>query len=124
METVVTITPNPTIDIYTTVEQVVPIQKLRCAAARRDPGGGGINVARVVRRLGGEVAAIYPANLLRRLVDREGVRSFAISVAEETREDFTVLDEKSRNQYRFVLPGSVLSEAEWAACLGTLETME
>ena len=28
----------------------MPVHKLRCSAARRDPGGGGINVARVVRR--------------------------------------------------------------------------
>jgi 6-phosphofructokinase 2 len=129
MESVVTITPNPAIDICTAVEKVVPIRKLRCAAVRRDAGGGGINVARVVRRLGGDVAAIYPAggmtgNLLRRLVEREGVRSVAITVAEETREDFTVLDEKSGNQYRFVLPGSTLSEAEWTACLSSLDRME
>jgi 6-phosphofructokinase 2 len=129
MQTVITITPNPAIDICTAVAEVVPIRKLRCAAARRDPGGGGINVARVVQRLGGDVGAIYPAGgmtgkLLQRLVEREGVRSFAISVAEETREDFTVVDEKSGNQYRFVLPGPSVSEAEWTACLSTLEMME
>ena len=61
METAVTLTPNPAIDISTAVDEVLPIRKLRCEAARRDPGGGGINVARVVRRLGGEVSAIYPA---------------------------------------------------------------
>src|SRR6476659_38013 len=97
MEIVVTLTPNPAIDISTAVDWVLPIRKLRCTAARRDPGGGGINVARVVRRFGGEVAAIYPAGsstgkLLQQLVDREGVRSVAISVREETREDFTVLE--------------------------------
>jgi 6-phosphofructokinase 2 len=89
MECAVTLTPNPAIDISTAVEEVLPIRKLRCAAARRDPGGGGINVARVVRRFGGEVAAIYPAGgstgkLLQQLVDREGARSIAINVAEET----------------------------------------
>lgn len=129
METVVTITPNPAIDIYTTVEEMAPIRKLRCTAPRRDAGGGGINVARVVRRFGSEVTAIYPAGgatgkLLRSLVEREGVRSLAIPVTEETREDFTVLDHKTANQYRFVLPGSPLSEQEWTACLGALEGME
>lgn len=129
MESLVTITPNPAIDICTAAEEVIPIRKLRCTTARRDAGGGGINVARVVRRLGSEVAAIYPAGgaigkLLRCLVEREGVRSFAIAVAEETREDFTVLDQKSGHQYRFVLPGAALSEKEWSACLSTLEAME
>ena len=47
------------------------------------------------------VSAIYPAGgatgeLLRRLVEREDVRSLAIPVAEETREDFTVLDRQER----------------------------
>lgn len=128
MEMIVTLTPNPAIDISTSVGEIVPIRKLRCAEARRDPGGGGINVARVVRRLGGAVSAIYPAGgatgeLLRRLVERERVQGAAIPVVEETREDFTVLDRKSGKQYRFVLPGSPLSEAEWRACLNALEAM-
>src|SRR5262245_8191859 len=129
MESIVTITPNPAIDIYTVVKEVVPIQKLRCSAARRDAGGGGINVARVVRRYGREVAAVYPAggttgDLLRRLVEGEGVRNLAITVSEETREDITVLDQKSKTHYRFVLPGSPLSEKEWSACLSTLAEIE
>ena len=61
MTAIVTITPNPAVDLSTTVERIVPVHKLRGTSQRRDPGGGGINVARVVMRLGGEVRAIYPA---------------------------------------------------------------
>jgi 6-phosphofructokinase 2 len=129
MALIVTLTPNPAIDISTSVDEVVPVRKLRCEAARRDPGGGGINVARVVQRLGAEVTAVYPAGgctgeLLRRLVKREGLQSVAIPVAEETRESFTALDQKSGEQYRFVLPGAPLSEAEWRACLDALEAVD
>lgn len=72
------------------------------------------------------MVAIYPAGgatgkLLQRLVEREGVRSVAIAVAEETREDFTILDKKSGDQYRFVLPGSPLSDEEWKGCISALE---
>jgi 6-phosphofructokinase 2 len=128
MESIVTLTPNPAIDVCTAAEEIAPVRKLRCAAARRDAGGGGINVARVARRMGGEVAAIYSAGgatgvLLESLVRREGVRSLAIAAAEETREDFTVLEQKSGDQYRFVLPGSPLAEPEWQACLDTLAAM-
>jgi len=129
MTSVLTITPNPAIDISTSTEHVVPTQKLRCTAIRRDAGGGGINVARVIRRLGSEVAAIYPAGgsagqLLRRLIERENVRSIVTEVADETREDFTVLDEKSGSQYRFVLPGPTLAEQEWRSCLDALEMLD
>jgi 6-phosphofructokinase 2 len=39
----------------------VPFHKQRCTAERRDPGGGGINVARVMKRFGADVMAMYPA---------------------------------------------------------------
>ena len=124
MPHILTITMNPAIDVSTTVEQVRPTQKLRCAAAQRDPGGGGINVARVVGRLGGDVTALYTAGgavgqLLRRLVDQENIRSVAIPVREETREDFTALETATGDQFRFVLSGPQLSGAEWQSCLDT-----
>jgi 6-phosphofructokinase 2 len=125
---VITLTANPAIDIATTVDRVVPLHKLRCTSARRDPGGGGINVARVVRRLGGEPTAIYPAGgstgqLLRRLVDRQDVSSIVVEIGEETREDFTITEEKSGQQYRFVLPGAPLTATEWSSCLNALTDM-
>ena len=45
-------------DVSTSVEQLIPIHKLPCSSERRDPGGGGINVARVVKRLGADVTAM------------------------------------------------------------------
>lgn len=108
---------------------MTPANKLRCDAGQRDPGGGGINVARVITRLGTPTVAIYPAGgfvgrLLMRLVDEEGIASLAVPVAEETREDFTVFDRSSGEQYRFVLPGPRLARAEWEACLQALADLE
>jgi len=125
MPNVVTITMNPAVDLSTATACVAPVRKLRCGEARRDPGGGGINVARVVRRLGGEATAIYPVGgptgqLLERLVEREGVASIALPIEGDTREDFTVVDQGSGEQYRFVLPGPHLREVEWRACLKAL----
>ena len=48
MHPIVTLTMNPALDIATATDRVVPTHKLRCAAPRYDPGGGGINVARAV----------------------------------------------------------------------------
>ena len=78
MADIVTFTMNPSIDVSLSVERVAPFHKLRCAAERRDPGGGGINVARVMKRFGADVTAMYPiggalGQLLRRLVDQEGI---------------------------------------------------
>ena len=49
---IVTLTINPAIDIFVNVARVEPTRKMRCSAPKRDPGGGGINVARVAHRLG------------------------------------------------------------------------
>ncbi|MFZ2156831.1 MAG: PfkB family carbohydrate kinase, partial [Bradyrhizobium sp.] len=56
---IVTLTINPAVDVSTSVKKMVPFTKMRCAQAQRDPGGGGINVARVLKRLGIEASAIY-----------------------------------------------------------------
>jgi 6-phosphofructokinase 2 len=125
---IVTLTINPAIDIFVNVERVAPTRKLRCSAPKRDPGGGGINVARAAHRLGADVAAIYPiggaiGKLLQRLVEREGIDSVVTPSHVETRENFTAYEEETGAQYRFVLPGSALHRAEWEACLDKLVTL-
>jgi 6-phosphofructokinase 2 len=129
MISVATITPNPAVDVSTSVERIVPTSKLRCTAVRRDPGGGGINVARVIKRLGGEPVAIYPrggatGHALSQLVAREQIASHVCKIAEETREDFSVEETSTGQQYRFVLPGPALNESEWRACLECLDRLE
>lgn len=129
MAEIVALTMNPAIDASTAVDRVVPIHKLRCHGTRRDPGGGGINVARVVHRFGGDVTAVYLAGgslgrLLHELMDGQGVRSAVVPVSNETREDFTVFEESSQQQFRFVLPGPLVSEDEWRACLDALAKIE
>jgi 6-phosphofructokinase 2 len=125
MPKIVTLTPNPAIDLSTAVERVVPSLKLRCAQPRRDPGGGGVNVARVVSRLGGDVEAILPVGgftgeLLRRLLEKEGISGCLIKAEADTREDFSVTESSTGSQYRFVLPGEPLRESEWRECLEAL----
>ena len=44
---IVTLTMNPALDIATSTATVQRTEKLRCSAARYDPGGGGVNVAHV-----------------------------------------------------------------------------
>jgi 6-phosphofructokinase 2 len=125
---IVTLTINPAIDIFVNVGRVEPTRKLRCSPPKRDPGGGGINVARVAHRLGGDVMAIYPiggqiGKLLQRLVEREDIASVVTPSHVETRENFTAYEESTGEQYRFVLPGSPLHRAEWEAVLDRLASL-
>lgn len=129
MTAVVTITTNPAVDLSTSVEKIVPVAKLRGTSQRRDAGGGGINVARVIKRFGGDVSALYPiggvtGDLLRKLLENEGVPSRTSSIVEETREDFFVAEMSTRLPYRFILPGPRLTEDEWRACLELLSAIE
>lgn len=122
---IVTLTINPAVDISTSVKKMLPFTKMRCAEAQRDPGGGGINVARVLNRLGAEATAIYPAGgatgqTLAALVEREAVRSIVIPTSNDTREDITVFDETTREQFRLVFPGALLGEFEWQQCLDAI----
>ena len=122
---IVTLTINPAVDISTSVSKMVPYTKMRCAAPQRDPGGGGINVARVLKRLGFEATAVYPAGgatgqTLTALVEREAVRSIVIPISNDTREDITIFDETSKEQFRLVFPGACLNEFEWQQCLDAI----
>jgi 6-phosphofructokinase 2 len=120
--TIVTVTLNPAVDENTTVQQVVSDHKLRCDAPRYDPGGGGINVARAIVRLGGEALAIYPAggpagSLLGSLLDAENVARDPVPISGWTRRNLNVREESTGRHYRFCMPGPELSEGEWRECL-------
>lgn len=125
---IVTLTLNPAVDTSTTVEQFVPEQKLRCAAPRHDAGGGGINVSKAIRRLGGESLALFTSGrtqglLLQELVEKEGITHQIIGIEGSTRENFIVTETSTNNQYRFGMPGPALTSAEADVCLAALRTL-
>lgn len=129
MTDILTITLNPALDIATSCDSLVPSHKLRCAHAEYFPGGGGINVARVIQRLGGDCQALYLAGgavgqRLQALLAAEHVPSHHMPIADETRESFSVRETRTGREYRFVLPGPQVSAQEWQACLDHLATME
>lgn len=119
---ILTLTVNPALDISTSTAHVVAEHKLRCSVSRLAPGGGGVNVSRVVRRLGGRTLAVYTAggaigDAYCRLLEDDRVPSMVVRIEGSTRESFTVDDTSNRSQYRFVLAGPRLSEDEWRSCL-------
>jgi 6-phosphofructokinase 2 len=122
MHTIATLTLNPALDISTETERVLPTEKLRCGPARFEPGGGGINVARVITVLGGRATAVYPAGgpagaMLKSSLDARGIDQRVVPIAGMTRESISVDESSTGKQFRFVLPGPDLSAAEVSACL-------
>lgn len=128
MKNIVTLTINPALDVSTSVEKVIPDRKMRCSKAGREPGGGGINVSRAIKRLGGQSTAVFPAGgetgqLFQSMLDEEGINNRPISFDETMRESFSVLEESSGHQFRFVTPGPTLKEKIWLQCLIQLSQM-
>jgi 6-phosphofructokinase 2 len=122
VRSIATLTMNPAIDQSTAVPYVLPDQKLRCRTPRYEPGGGGINVARAIRKLGGDALACFPVAgpggaLLKQLLEAEGVRQEPVPVSEWTRENLNVFEEVSGRQFRFCMPGPTLRDEEWGALL-------
>ena len=64
MRPVVTVTVNPTIDAFCRADRLMPVRKVRTRDERYVPGGGGLNVSRVVHELGGTTVAFYVAGQL------------------------------------------------------------
>ncbi|MBS1669157.1 MAG: 1-phosphofructokinase family hexose kinase [Bacteroidetes bacterium] len=129
MHPIVTITFSPCVDKSIIAPFILPDRKIRCESLKSEPGGGGINVARAIKKLGGEALAIFPSGghtgkLLEHLMLRETISHIAIKALKETREDIMVVDIATKNQYRFVMPGAPLSEDEWKTCLKSLEEID
>ena len=129
MAKIITITFNPCIDKSTSVLSIAPDKKLRCANPRFEPGGGGINVARAIKKLGGSAVAIYPSGgypgkFLNELLHKEGIPAHAIETRSHTRENLVVLDETTNLQYRFGMPGPVILEEEWRHCMKVVEKQD
>ena len=129
MGTIVTFTPNPAVDASTAVDRVIAERKLRCSSPRFDPGGGGINVARVIQRLGGDATALFlgggpTGERLRQLLEREGVANRTVHCEQWTRENLTVLEESSGRQFRFGMPGPEVTLGEWDHALALLRQWE
>ena len=126
MTDIITITFNPCIDKSTSVPVLKPDSKLSCTPPVFEPGGGGINVARAIKKLGGKAMAVYPSGgysgkFLNILLAQENIPELNIETKQHTRENMIVLDKATNQQYRFGMPGQYLSKDEWQQCLQTIE---
>lgn len=121
-----TLTLNPAIDKSTSVQRIMPENKMRCSVPKYEPGGGGINVSRAIKKLGGESTAIYTkggatGEILNKLLDKEKILQHTIITESHTRENFIVVESISNNQYRFGMPGQDISKSEAEEILNLLK---
>lgn len=117
MPPILTLTVNPTVDICYEVDRLAGIGKTRARVRHVAAGGGGINVARGLSRLGGRATAVHTAGRevgrrLNRLLDEEGVDHLALGIAGETREAFVLFETETRRSYHIVPPGPRLDDGE------------
>jgi 6-phosphofructokinase 2 len=122
---VVTLTVNPAVDLSAQAASVQPGHKIRTFDERYDPGGGGINVARVVCELGGEALALFASGgvtgrFVEEMLTQEKVPWQAIAVKGASRISVTVHDQSNGQEYRFVPRGPTLGASD---CIEILETL-
>lgn len=125
---IVTLTLNPALDKSTYIDKLQPEKKLRCEEPNYEPGGGGINVSRAIKILGGESLAIYAAggpagNKIKELLDDEKIDQDFIQIKNPTRENLMVTENLTGNQFRFGMPGSEIAKDELQKCLDRLNEL-
>ncbi|HET6161026.1 MAG TPA: 1-phosphofructokinase family hexose kinase [Dongiaceae bacterium] len=128
MQKILTVALNPALDLSTSVPRMLANRKLRCAGALLEPGGGGVNVSRVIRRFGGRSTAFVAlggptGRTLRELMEREGLDVAEFPIAGATRQNVTVDETAHHLQYRLVLQGPRWSGKEVKAALAEIERL-
>lgn len=117
MSQIVTFTLNPTIDKNSSVDHVKAEDKLYCDQPSFEPGGGGINVSRAIKKLGGDSLLLYTAGgftgkKLDKLLAAENLKRQSIKIEAETRENLIISEKASDLQYRFGMPGPKIKPVE------------
>ncbi|MTH94762.1 1-phosphofructokinase family hexose kinase [Roseibium sp. RKSG952] len=126
MARILSIALNPTIDVSCDADRVQPMHKTRTTNVRHHPGGGGINVARVLSELGQEPGLLYlsggsTGKLLQGFLEEMPLELHRFAIAEDIRLAYTVHEEQSGFEYRFVPEGPEVGEAELAPVFAFLE---
>ena len=112
---ILTVTLNPAIDKSTITDLIQPEAKQRCTDVLNEPGGGGINVSKALKKLEAVSVALFPAGghngeMLKSLLTAEKIPFHSINSSVETRENWVVLESETNHQFRFTFPGKSIEE--------------
>jgi len=122
---IVTLSLNPTIDMACETDLVRPTHKIRTSSETYDPGGGGVNVARVINELDGDATVICPAggftgSMLGDMLAAIPIPHKIVPIVGTTRVSLTVYESSSGHEFRFTPRGPELTSAELEACLAAV----
>lgn len=120
---------NPTVDLFVTTEELHLDSKSRCRIETREPGGGGINVARNLQRMGAEVLALFPVGgangqVLQHLLTHERIPTRTVTISNETTQNIALTEKFTGRQLHLVFPGAELQPAEWQRMLGIINELD
>jgi 6-phosphofructokinase 2 len=126
---IVTLTMNPALDKSTSFDNLVPEKKIRCSQLILEAGGGGINVSKAIRKLGGESITVFTSGgsngkTIENLLSALDISFVPVPIKENSRENFSVAESSTNAQYRFVMPGPVMKPEEIERCLQVLADMD
>jgi 6-phosphofructokinase 2 len=110
---------NPAIDISSDAEVVRHTHKTRTHNQQQFPGGGGINVARVIATLGGTCELMFlsggaTGELLEAMLKPLPIVERTFKIHDPVRVAFAVHETSTNLEYRFVPEGPLVTEAELA----------
>jgi 6-phosphofructokinase 2 len=115
---IATITLNPSLDRYITVQGLEVEKVNRWTSTRIYAGGKGIDVSRAIHEMGGKTIAYGfvggPAGrTVEILLDEEGVPFSFTPIQRETRSNFIITDIKNSQQTMIDAPGPHISKSEF-----------
>jgi len=107
---IATVTLNPSLDLTVSVDRLVVDDVIRMKGIRKDPGGKGINVSRVVNTLGGATIAYgfiggHEGGALSVLLAEEGILTSFIAIEGDTRINIIISEMETGTQTRINAEG-------------------
>jgi len=120
---------NPAIDISSTAKAVKPTIKIRTSNQVHDPGGCGVNVARVIATLGGKPELVYleggaTGAFLTEILGKYPIMQHAIPGTGMTRISYAVRDLSAGLEYRFVPEGAAITASEIQQVVDMVERLD
>lgn len=120
---------NPTIDVSSEVARVQPTRKMRTYNQRRQVGGGGVNVARVIVEFGGRPELLILAGgatgaMLQDTLSELPIDLHVVQIDGATRIAFMVQEEETGFEYRFIPEGPEVSQENIAIAVQFVERFQ